>query len=286
MLKRKKTLRRMKWSVVPESLLDKRADFKFQFRDALSKRIIDRRVKDLAAIYDISGSAVVETVLTDALLPQNEKARQYVSQVLFGEVYSATARAGVGRRGGQQLQSSPYRIKDAAIDIFRENAYPTSDTMLPLMRLLAGALPAHNVEFGGRHHDETSRAFLLGKFDSLTACVEESKEDVDKGKRWLRDAEIFRLQLGAESPAIYPFNYIEAVIQLWPIFKAQQATYEYLAEFLRHLEDWDDTPHERALFQAACVEIFSDARPEPGDGLDELVIEPSRLSGTGKEGRE
>lgn len=261
-------VQRLVEGLLPDELVRGRAGYKFQFSDKLTKLIIERRIKDLSYYADLTNSEIVERTLM-SLLPRSATASRYVNQVLLGRRYAYDLKG--------KLVEEPYGIREALIDIFRDNADGTDkahhDNLRPLVVFTREILPRRYATYKRNLGEEGWQGFVVKKWEAMERDImhsQDGEKDVLKSIRNVSDRKYrdqYAFELEKEYPEILPFNYVVNILDNWDILKSFSSTYEFLFAFIEGLEPWHDADIDRIEFQSICDEVMLpwDEQSDPSD---------------------
>ena len=246
---------RLGFGSVANELLNKAVPAKYSFSCKANHRILNQVAKDIGDVSGDTMSGVIESALIRQLLPDNEKARHYVSLVNLGEAIVFAAN-----------RTTRYGISDALSEIFADISAGTS--WEPRYHnaydfvLFAKDLAYFHTATVSRNADEAVVFEMNSCFDSVCNVITYAADDSSNGDevmiRHIAESgrAIYQRMLKNDSSAARDaVGFIERNYRLvenstWP--------FRFLACFFSLVDRWDDSATERIKFAEICEKVMSE----------------------------
>lgn len=192
--------------------------------------LIDKLVKDEAAVENRSESAIIENRLLNSFLPKEINARYWVENCLYAED------GGIGKT----LEA-----------IFSSNAAGTNweavhDNLLPIVEFAKTQESLCRTKPTG---NENELPHFCTQLDSICLKLEDlAEKNTDKKIEYGNEAKWARelLKVAKEEPQFIRYiNFYQIVLNSWEALKGWSITYRFLADLAILESGWKDTPEAR-----------------------------------------
>lgn len=192
--------------------------------------MVDKLVKDEAAVEKRSESAIIENRLLDSLLPREKNARYWVENCLYSQ------EGGIGKTLEAIFFSNAAGLNWEAVH----------DNLLPIVEFAKTQDNLCWTKPTGKenqlHHFCLQLDALCQKLDTLAESKVDKKLEFENEAKWAREL----YKEAVEEPQFMRYvNFYQIILNCWDELKNWSITYRLLADLASMQNGWKDTPEAR-----------------------------------------
>jgi hypothetical protein len=213
--------------------------------------LIDRLIKDEAAIENRSESAIVEKHILDSFLPKNGQARYFAESYLYGD----------GENHGIGATLDAIFTYNAEGSESRTSKYTN---LLPIVQFARTQQSYCNTIPTGKEPDLRHFCSQLRSVYNKFEYLAENAEDSSHKFYYKNEANLVRdlLKEATEEPQFMRYsNFYQIVIDNWDELKNWSITFRMLSDLAKMEKGWRDTPEARTTL----LQLLKDVSAEWND---------------------